>query len=224
MAECELGIRTGAGLIVIDIDGANGLATLQSLLAQYGALPRTAIVKTARGWHCYFAMPSSCPPISCSAGDALDVRGDGGYCVAPPSRHASGHVYQWYEEANTLAEAPSWLQEWARSRSDTVRPAESMIAALGEKPHYLKSRTASAPSIAARIVKALKPAWSAHAEAELRSALKFIPADNYDIWYRAGMALHQLEWNRADGTSIAFDIWNDWSATFPINIRSQPAR
>jgi len=95
--DANLGIATGAvsGLIVIDIDGANGLATLQALVAQHGTLPRTAVVKTARGWHLYFAMPATCTPISCSTGNGLDVRGDGGYVVAPISRHASGHVYQW---------------------------------------------------------------------------------------------------------------------------------
>ena len=93
----NLGIATGAvsGLVVIDIDGADGLATLQALVAQHGVLPRTAIVKTARGWHLYFAMPATCTPIPCSTGNCLDVRADGGYVVAPPSLHASGHVYQW---------------------------------------------------------------------------------------------------------------------------------
>jgi putative DNA primase/helicase len=95
----NIGIATGSKseLVVIDIDGANGLATLQSLVAQHGVLPRTAIVKTARGWHLYFAMPATGTPIPCSTGGGLDVRGDGGYVVAPPSRHASGHVYQWCE-------------------------------------------------------------------------------------------------------------------------------
>lgn len=83
----NIGIATGAvsGLAVIDIDDANGLATLQSLVAQHEPLPRTAIVKTARGWHLYFVLPSPCTPVPCSASDGLDVRGDGGYCVAPPS-------------------------------------------------------------------------------------------------------------------------------------------
>jgi Bifunctional DNA primase/polymerase, N-terminal len=97
--EAAIGIATGSvsGLIVIDIDGVDGLATLQSLVCQHGPLARTAIVKTARGWHLYFAIPASCGSIPCSTGNGLDVRGDGGYAVAPPSRHASGHVYQWCE-------------------------------------------------------------------------------------------------------------------------------
>jgi putative DNA primase/helicase len=95
--DANIGIATGAvsRIIVIDVDGADGLATLKSLVAQHAFLPRTAIVKTARGWHLYFQMPVGCERIPCSTGDGLDVRADGGYVVAPPSRHASGHIYQW---------------------------------------------------------------------------------------------------------------------------------
>ena len=95
--DANIGIATGAmsGIVVIDVDGANGLAFLKTLVDQHEPLPRTAIVKTARGWHFYFALPAQCTLIPCSTGNGLDVRGDGGYVVAPPSRHASGHVYQW---------------------------------------------------------------------------------------------------------------------------------
>jgi putative DNA primase/helicase len=100
--DSNTGIATGgvSGLAVIDIDGASGLAALRVLVDKYGTLPRTAIVKTARGWHLYFAMPKSCAAIPCSTGEGLDVRGDGGYVVAPPSRHASGHVYDWCEHVS----------------------------------------------------------------------------------------------------------------------------
>jgi putative DNA primase/helicase len=90
---------TGAmsGIVVIDVDGEAGRATLQRLVAQHGLLMRTEMVRTARGWHLYFGILDACSPIPCSIGDGLDVRGDGGYVVAPPSRHASGHIYQWSE-------------------------------------------------------------------------------------------------------------------------------
>jgi len=95
----NIGIATGAlsGLVVIDIDGASGLAALRVLVDRCGTLPRTAIVKTARGWHLYFAMPKTCVAIPSSSGDGLDVRGDGGFVVAPPSFHITGHVYEWCE-------------------------------------------------------------------------------------------------------------------------------
>ena len=97
--DANIGISTGAvsGIVVFDIDGATGRATLQRLVEEHGQMPRPAIVKTGRGWHLYFTMPSPCTPIPCSTGDGLDVRGDGGYVVAPPSRHASGHDYRWCE-------------------------------------------------------------------------------------------------------------------------------
>ena len=97
--DANVGIATGAvsGIMVIDVDGEKGLAMLLALVAQHGALPPTAVVKTARGWHLYFLMPAGCQRIPCSSGDGLDVRADGGYVVAPPSRHASGHIYQWCE-------------------------------------------------------------------------------------------------------------------------------
>jgi hypothetical protein len=95
--DANIGIATGAvsGLVVIDIDGADGRATLRALIEQHEVLPRTEIAETARGHHFYFAMQSHCPPIPCSTGGGLDVRGDGGYAVAPPSLHVTGHVYQW---------------------------------------------------------------------------------------------------------------------------------
>ena len=98
--DANIGIATGAvsGIVVIDIDGDNGLATLQALVNQHGPLPRTAMVKTARGWHLYFILPAG-GTIPCSTGNGLDVRGDGGYVVAPPSVHATGHVYQWCGDA-----------------------------------------------------------------------------------------------------------------------------
>jgi len=98
--DANIGIATGAvsGIVVIDIDGPGGLAMLKQLESELGPLPSTPTVKTARGWHRYFKSPASGPAIPCSAGDGLDVRGDGGYVVAPPSLHASGHVYKWCDD------------------------------------------------------------------------------------------------------------------------------
>jgi putative DNA primase/helicase len=99
--DANIGIATGAisGIVVIDIDGPQGLATLQEFVSKHGPLPHTATVRTARGWHRYFRIPAG-KVIPCSTGTGLDVRGDGGYVVAPPSVHATGAVYRWCEDAN----------------------------------------------------------------------------------------------------------------------------
>jgi putative DNA primase/helicase len=96
--DANIGIATGAvsGVIVLDIDGRQGLETLKKLIAERGPLSPTHAVKTARGWHLYFRTPASGIAIPCSSGNGLDVRGDGGYVVAPPSIHISGHVYRWF--------------------------------------------------------------------------------------------------------------------------------
>jgi hypothetical protein len=40
----------------------------------------------------------------------LDVRGDGGYVLAPPSIHPSGRVYSWsVDSGNCFEDAPGWL-------------------------------------------------------------------------------------------------------------------
>jgi putative DNA primase/helicase len=99
--EAGIGIATGAvsGIIVLDIDGPKGLEALRRLEAELGPLPRGPTVKTARGWHRYFkSVPDEFT--RCSAVDGLDVRGDGGYVVAPPSSHASGHTYRWVADAS----------------------------------------------------------------------------------------------------------------------------
>jgi putative DNA primase/helicase len=209
--DANIGIATGAvsGIVVIDIDGANGHATLQALVAQHGALPQTPIVKTARGWHLYFAIPAACAPILCSTGNGLDVRGAGGYVVAPPSRHASGHVYLWCDGVSMMADPPPWLQEWARNRNNSARPAGSMIAALGEPPAYLKNKLKATPSIAERAAHG-RASWSAHDEARLRSALATIPAIERSVWFTVGAAIHEARWG-----ALGYEIWREWSQTAP---------
>jgi hypothetical protein len=111
----NVALRTGAasGLVVIDVDPAHGGdASLARLVADHGPLPATLTVATGSGGrHYYFAHPGH--PVRNSAsvlGPGLDVRGDGGYVVAPPSRHMSGGVYQWANETG-LAALPAWLEQ-----------------------------------------------------------------------------------------------------------------
>lgn len=94
----NIAIATGAisGLFVLDVDGRAGEDSLQKLEAKYGVLPATVSVITGRGRHLYFKSPPE--KILCSAGklgQGLDVRGDGGIIIAPPSLHQNGKRYAW---------------------------------------------------------------------------------------------------------------------------------
>lgn len=116
----NVGIATGkvSGCFVLDLDGAEGEATLAELVAQYGDLPTTVSAKTGRGRHLYFRYPEGVEIRNKASHAAdgnvlqgLDVRGDGGYVVAPPSLHPDGSSYEWTNSPDDMpmADAPDWL-------------------------------------------------------------------------------------------------------------------
>jgi hypothetical protein len=128
-------VATGAvsGVIVIDIDAHHGgPRALAALEARLGPLPAGPRVRTPHGGsHYFFAYPADGRPIPCSAGrlgPGVDVRGDGGYVLVPPSRvrRADGAIaaYAWQVPpppvGTPLPELPpTWLAA-LRATSATV--------------------------------------------------------------------------------------------------------
>jgi hypothetical protein len=113
----NLGIATGkrSGIVVLDIDkDKGGYDSLVELQDKYGRLPLTPVSKTGSGGeHIFFVYPEHAD-IRNSAGKlgaGLDVRGNGGYVVAPPSIHPNGTIYEWVvlPSQTPLAEMPEWL-------------------------------------------------------------------------------------------------------------------
>lgn len=99
----NIGIATGqmsGGIVVIDLDidkekGKYGNETLREWEAEHGQLPDTCRTITGRGgYHLLFRTDREIP---CSAEEskAVDIRGDGGFVVAPPSIHPNGRFYEW---------------------------------------------------------------------------------------------------------------------------------
>jgi putative DNA primase/helicase len=111
----NVGIATGArsGVVVLDIDPRNGgLESLQELMDRHGPLPQTPSAETGGGGlHYYFAVRGSVRSRQLAPG--LEVKGDGGYIVAPPSVHPSGQPYRWLRGLSPkdlqLAELPEWI-------------------------------------------------------------------------------------------------------------------
>ena len=69
----------------------------------------------------------------------VDLRGDGGYVVAPPSRHASGRPYWWASDpALEPAPAPVWL-----------RPPSAVAFPTGGSPPSVRQGDASRYGLAA---------------------------------------------------------------------------
>jgi len=113
--ESNIGIATGAasGVIVLDVDPQHdGDKSLTALVEQYGPLPRTPTARTGGGGqHVLFRHPGKRVGNRVGFLPGLDIRGDGGYIVAPPSSHVSGGCYEWQVAPwdAQVAEAPSWL-------------------------------------------------------------------------------------------------------------------
>jgi hypothetical protein len=112
--DANVGVVTGAvsGLLVVDVDPRRGGDTELSRIADGAPLPRTPVSTTSGGGrHLWFAHAGGAVA-SRHLGPGLDVEGEGGLVVAPPSRHVSGHRYGWQVGAGpevAAAPAPPWL-------------------------------------------------------------------------------------------------------------------
>jgi len=131
--DCNWGVATGPGsrVFVLDVDGEHGLAAIQQLRKHGHDVPPTLTVRTARGYHLYFRYPEDVL-IRNSAGKlgpGLDIRGEGGYALVPPSVHPSGADYQWKHEG-AVAPAPDWLL----ARLKTQAPSTSAPGSNGKDP------------------------------------------------------------------------------------------
>jgi hypothetical protein len=105
----NVAIATGRRVFVVDVDDAE--AALRELELANTELPSTVESLTPRGRHIYFRTPQF--EVRNSSGrvaPGIDVRGVGGYVIAPPSVHPSGRQYHWsVDSAKRAAEAPDWL-------------------------------------------------------------------------------------------------------------------
>ena len=88
----NLGMPTGtvSGIVVVDVDSTDGFTSVADLGV---TAPLTVI--TGRGGHLYFRHPGNQVRNFSGKYPGLDLRGDGGYVVVPPSRHVSGDSYSW---------------------------------------------------------------------------------------------------------------------------------
>lgn len=117
--DANLAIVCGAvsGVVAVDLDSEEALLWAQA------HLPSTPIrCRTARGEHWFYRHPGGGPVKNRARlrGCAVDVKGDGGYVVAPGSLHPSGVRYQGlgdWDEAS-LAELPAFEPAWLLSEEE----------------------------------------------------------------------------------------------------------
>jgi hypothetical protein len=142
--------RMGKGYVVaLDVDGDEGARALADAEAALGALPPTLLVRTGRGVHRLFTAPADATDHATVKGSLaglrydrttgvfetgtdskLDLRGEGGYVVAPGSTHASGATYTATGTAIAALPRPWWdalprATKKAPSARSTAAPAPS---------------------------------------------------------------------------------------------------
>ena len=189
----NVGIVTGraSGLWVLDVDPDNGGdAKLAGLVTTWGVLPQTYTVRTGSGGlHYYWRMPGF--DFTTSRGQlpvGLDVRGNNGQVVAPPSRTLKGD-YSLINGADPV-DAPGWLL-------DLIKPPPAPeIVDRGEWAFDLPSGNDQGRG-AAYARSAVTGALAAMADA--------VPGERNDTAYRTGRRLAELlnsAWTGLDAEAV----------------------
>jgi hypothetical protein len=131
--DLNVAICTGpeSGLIVLDEDTLKGGG--QSIRAF--TVPFTPKVATGGGGFHYYIRDVEGADVRNSAGvlgQGLDIRGAGGYVIAPPSLHVSGQRYKWIIDPREvgLAECPDFILDLQRPKMHS--DAEVHVAGDGD--------------------------------------------------------------------------------------------
>lgn len=115
-----IGMPTGvpSGVVVIDVDTKNeksGFESLRKLQEKLGPLPATLSARTPTGGgHFYFEHAVGISSSQEKLGKGIDVRGEGGSIILPPSHG----LYEWTEPRESVAKLPqAWIEHIRKLKS-----------------------------------------------------------------------------------------------------------
>lgn len=123
----------GFGLMVIDLDGPEGLQAWADLEAEYGPAPKTwESVTGSGGRHLIFRAPGVDIRNTASAiAPGVDVRGKNGQILVSPSLHPNGTAYEWLEGCMPgeceVAAAPEWVVKRAQDASKVGKAKDAEV-------------------------------------------------------------------------------------------------
>lgn len=122
--DANIGIATGSvsgGLVVIDLDrdeekGCDGYEVLREWEKQHGQLPETCQSITGRGGYHLLYRDTAEHRNAQALYEGVDIRGEGGYIVAPPSVHPNGRHYEWEQGPDEfeIAQADDLVREFLK--------------------------------------------------------------------------------------------------------------
>lgn len=149
----QIGIITGAisGIVVVDVEKCGN----------FDGYPHTPTAKTGGGGrHFYFKHPGKEIKNGVRVRELTDIRGDGGYVVAPPSTSEKG-AYEWLIPpfATELAELPAWVLEEQEKISESGRIEQDWEAIFnGDALEGMRNDTAT--RVAGKLLQVMPPeAW-----------------------------------------------------------------
>lgn len=182
-----VGFITGeiSGVIVVESDGLAGLTVLDLFEMQHGPIPPTLTIRSGsqRGFHFHFRHPGYRVTTAANPAIKLDVKGDGGFCVLPPSIHKSGRCYEIMRDMEP-AELPPGLLEFiadAAAKAKAKEPVAAKANAQNYKPKIQRQNNYSRTPVNPRNVEIVLSALA---------ALPDFFADDHDAWVRVGLSLH----------------------------------
>jgi Bifunctional DNA primase/polymerase, N-terminal len=157
-----IGLRMGksSGLFAIDPDapkesgGVDGRIELAKLEGLHGRLDTLTTNTPSGGNHKFFNWRDD-RPVTNGEGDlkglGINVRGEGGYVIVPPSVRADGRAYEYERSVQLIADAPEWL-------FDSISPKTPAIGGLDSPPLAPADDQCSITERALANVVQLKPA------------------------------------------------------------------
>lgn len=145
----NIGVVTGSisgNVFVIDVDtgqGKQGIETLDQVQLAHDDLPITATAKTGSGGkHIFLRAPDGFHVKTDTnlLGKGVDVRGEGGFVVTAPSRHASGNIYTY--DHDEIADAPNWVLAMVEGYATDEHVATAQVGTTNPFGQYDDGREA----------------------------------------------------------------------------------
>lgn len=141
------GLNAPHGVMVIDVDGPEGLAEWESLQHRYGPLPVTLTTTTANGRHYFYRWPEGHGPMPTGKLFGFVVRRhDDGYVIGPGSVHPKGVVYDTLRQPSgmpyDIAElTPAWAVAAIKAPRATITvggTADPSAVTVGSRHDWLR--------------------------------------------------------------------------------------
>lgn len=178
----NLAVACGAasGFWALDLDGAEGLASLAALERAHAPLPATIAQDTPKGGRHHLFIHDPARPVGNTVRvlPAVDTRGDSGFIVVAPSHSSAvGKPWCWLEgrgpDEVAIAAAPDWLVDAVTKPRRVAKPAGGALPpwldrALGPVAEGMRNSTAASvvghllrQFVEPRLAIALLHAWNA---------------------------------------------------------------